>query len=72
MNTIKRTITKKKPCHADSSLNEVSEITFEGEKGKFYIVVSRDNPFEGVYRTSIALDKDDARVLAKSLENFLK
>lgn len=44
----------------------------KAKKGEFHITLEHFNPFEGTKRTAIALDKEDAQVLFRSLTNFLK
>lgn len=72
MNTIRRELKCTYPCHSDSKLNQESILTFEGEKGKFILILENHNPFGGCQRTGISLDKDQAAVLLKSLETFMK
>ena len=72
MNTIRRTVRKSYPCHGDKDRTQYDELSFEGEKGKFHITLEHFNPFEGTRRATIALDKEDAQVLYKTLTNFLK
>ena len=71
MNTIRRTIEKIYPC-SSSKIDQRDELSFEGEKGKFYICIDHFNPYEGTKRVRMALDKEDAEILYKSLSNFLK
>lgn len=42
------------------------------EKRESYVTLEHFNPFEGTRRATIALDKEDAQVLYKTLTNFLK
>lgn len=72
MNTIRRKIKKEYPCHANESMTQYDELSFEAEKGKFYIDLEHYNPFEGYKRIGISLDKDGARLLLKALELYLK
>lgn len=72
MNTIRRVVRKSYPCHGNKHMTQYDELSFEGEKGKFHITLEHFNPFEGTKRTTIALDKEDAQVLFRTLTNFLK
>lgn len=72
MNTIRRKLTCTYPCHSDSKMNQEDILTFEGEKGKFIMILENHNPFNGCQRTRISLDKAQAEVLFKSLGTFLK
>lgn len=72
MNTIKRKIIKERQIRTDKPLFETDTITFEGEKGKFYVSLEHYNPFEGTRRTDVGLDKEDAEILYNSLKLFLR
>lgn len=70
MNTMRRKI--KNTENNCGSFPTERTLYFEGDNGKFQIVLENFNQMGGCQRTNISLNKTEAERLCQSLQTFLK